>query len=250
MRRNRWILLTVALVWGTLPMAKGNTDPQGQAQGPMQAPLEEQKALAEASALAPAPAPAEQPQTQAPTPEPTPTPSPNSPTTNPPEPAPTPESLSQAPAVQGTEGQAGLGGQGQNQVEAKPTPAPKPTPEWPKDPGHEDYEIFVSLKEQTAKVFKNGELVLESPTSTGRRGYGTPKGTFTIVEKKRHHTSSIYGAPMPYLLRLSEWSIAFHAGYVPGGKRRASHGCIRLPAAKAKEFYSVIPRGTKVTITD
>jgi lipoprotein-anchoring transpeptidase ErfK/SrfK len=134
-------------------------------------------------------------------------------------------------------------------TEPLPTPAPTPTP-YPKDAGWERYKIVVSLKEQTATLFEDGVVINQSQTSTGRRGYGTPKGEFSIVQKNRHHRSTIYGASMPYMLRLNEWSIAFHAGHVPGGKRRASHGCIRLPTEKAKEFFSVVPRGTKVTIQD
>lgn len=131
-----------------------------------------------------------------------------------------------------------------------PTPVPAPTPEYPKDDGWERFEIVVDLSEQTATLYQDGTVINESATSTGRRGHPTPKGEFTIVEKNRHHRSTLYNAEMPFQMRLNEWSISFHAGYVPGGARRASHGCIRLPREKAAEFFAVVPRGTKVTIED
>ena len=38
----------------------------------------------------------------------------------------------------------------------------------------------------------------------------TPTGVFPITEKKRHHVSNLYDAPMPYMLRLTDDGIAIH----------------------------------------
>lgn len=138
--------------------------------------------------------------------------------------------------------------QNQAPVPPKPCVSPNPAPHYPKDAGWERFEIQISLEDQTTILICDGVEINRSSTSTGRAGHSTPKGEFTIVEKNRTHRSTIYHASMPFQMRLNEWAISLHAGYVPGGKRRASHGCIRLPLEKAKEFFDVVPRGTKVII--
>jgi lipoprotein-anchoring transpeptidase ErfK/SrfK len=108
--------------------------------------------------------------------------------------------------------------------------------------------VVISIPQQKAYVFKNGDLVATSPVSTGKRGHETPVGTFPILQKKVHHRSSKYdNAPMPYMQRLTHYGIALHAGSLPGYP--ASHGCIRLPRSFAKKLYGLTNYSTKVTVT-
>ena len=53
------------------------------------------------------------------------------------------------------------------------------------------------------------------------------------------------GAPMPYFLEFSP-GYGLHQGYLPG--EPASHGCIRLPYWKARQFYLTANVGTPVTV--
>jgi lipoprotein-anchoring transpeptidase ErfK/SrfK len=116
------------------------------------------------------------------------------------------------------------------------------------DPPSAGVQIVVSIPLQKAYVFDDGELLWTSPVSTGKRGYETPTGSFTILQKKVHHRSSKYDdAPMPYMQRLTWYGIALHAGRVPGYP--ASHGCIRLPRSYAKRLFAITDGGTTVTIT-
>jgi lipoprotein-anchoring transpeptidase ErfK/SrfK len=57
--------------------------------------------------------------------------------------------------------------------------------------------------------------------------------------------SHFVGAPMPYFLEFSP-GYGLHEGYLPG--EPASHGCIRLPYWKARQFYDVAHIGTPVII--
>ena len=108
--------------------------------------------------------------------------------------------------------------------------------------------IVVSIPQQKAYVFREGELYATSPVSTGKRGHETPVGTFRVLQKKVHHRSNKYAnAPMPYMQRLTSYGIALHAGHLPGYP--ASHGCIRLPRHFAKKLYGITDHGTKVTVT-
>ena len=109
--------------------------------------------------------------------------------------------------------------------------------------------VLVSLPDQRAVVYRNGVRIAVTTVSTGKPGYETPTGVFTILEKKREHYSNLYDdAPMPFMQRLTWGGVALHAGRVPGYP--ASHGCVRLPADFAEKLFDVTSRGMTVVITD
>lgn len=134
---------------------------------------------------------------------------------------------------------------GQPPALAQPVAPPLPTPASAAGKG---VLIVVSISSQRLYVFKDGEPWGETTVSTGRRGYGTPAGTFTILQKHVKHRSRTYGnAPMPYMQRLTWRGVALHAGRVTGAP--ASHGCIRLPYGFARELYALTnPASTSVVI--
>lgn len=108
--------------------------------------------------------------------------------------------------------------------------------------------VVVSLPAQRAEVYRNGIRIGSAPVSTGRPGYETPPGIYSILEKQREHFSNLYDdAPMPYMQRLTWDGIALHAGVVPG--HPASHGCIRLPSSFAEDLFEVTSRATTVVVT-
>lgn len=109
--------------------------------------------------------------------------------------------------------------------------------------------LVVNVTTQRAVLFRNGVPIGATTISTGRPGYRTPTGAFTILQKHVEHYSSKYdNAPMPYMQRLTWYGVALHAGQLPGYP--ASHGCIRLPTAFAKLLYGVTRLGMTVVVTD
>ena len=163
-------------------------------------------------------------------------------------------------------------------VNAGPRPAPKPKPSmewtWTGDGILGAPSITIDLGSQTATFYKGTQAVGKSPVSTGREGYGTPTGTFQIIQKNENHVSNLYGdfvdaqgdvvrsnvalgrdtcppgarfrgAPMPYFMRI-HGAVGMHAGYLPGYP--ASHGCIRLPRGAAQRFFENAPIGTPVSV--
>ncbi len=134
--------------------------------------------------------------------------------------------------------------------------------------------IVVSLPEQEAYLYRGGYRVASSRISSGREGYRTPTGDFQVIRKDEDHRSSLYGdyvddsghvvkanidslrdrrpphshfvgTPMPYFLEFSP-GYGLHQGYLPGVP--ASHGCIRMPYWKARQFYSAAHIGTPVLV--
>ncbi|ARS27526.1 hypothetical protein KC8_09505 [Sphingomonas sp. KC8] len=109
--------------------------------------------------------------------------------------------------------------------------------------------IIVSLQTQRAYVYRNGVIIGVSTVSTGKEGHETPTGVFTVLQKAKDHKSNLYNnAPMPFMQRLTWDGIALHAGNLPGYP--ASHGCIRLPMAFARQLYGATSLGLTVVITD
>jgi len=134
--------------------------------------------------------------------------------------------------------------------------------------------IVVSLRAQQAYLYRGGYRIGLSRISSGREGYRTPVGRFEVIRKDENHRSSVYGdyvddsghvvtanvdarrdskpphshflgAPMPYFLEFSP-GYGLHQGYLPGVP--ASHGCIRMPYWKARQFYSAAHVGTPVVV--
>jgi lipoprotein-anchoring transpeptidase ErfK/SrfK len=133
--------------------------------------------------------------------------------------------------------------------------------------------IEIDLSAQRAWILQDGQRVYETPISSGRTGFPTPTGHFRVTEKDHDHKSSLYGkivdakgrvviadgdsdtpvppggrfvaAPMPHFMRFNG-AVGMHAGRLPGYP--ASHGCVRLPPAKAKLFFEIAEVGTPVRV--
>ncbi len=110
-----------------------------------------------------------------------------------------------------------------------------------------EVEIVVSIPLQRAYVYRGGTLIGVTTVSTGKPGHRTPTGKFDILQKRARHFSNKYNnAPMPFMQRLTWDGIALHAGQIPG--HPASHGCIRLPLAFARELFAVTRIGASVHV--
>lgn len=108
--------------------------------------------------------------------------------------------------------------------------------------------IIVSLRTQKAYAYRNGVAIGVSTVSTGTKGFATPTGIFTVLQKDADHVSNLYkDAAMPFMQRLTWGGIAMHAGNLPGYP--ASHGCIRMPLAFAELLFGITKMGITVVIT-
>ncbi len=134
--------------------------------------------------------------------------------------------------------------------------------------------IVIRLREQAAYLYKGKSQVAASRISTGREGHDTPIGHFRVMRKDRDHRSGLYGyyanefgyavkenvdvrkdrkpphshfvgASMPCFLEFSP-GYGLHAGYLPGFP--ASHGCVRMPYWKARQFFKQAKVGTPVLV--
>ena len=70
---------------------------------------------------------------------------------------------------------------------------PIPSGWWNDDGAHGPSRIVVHLTEQKAYFYKGNILVGESTVSTGKRGFSTPQGDYSVGSKDRDHYSSEFG---------------------------------------------------------
>jgi lipoprotein-anchoring transpeptidase ErfK/SrfK len=155
---------------------------------------------------------------------------------------------------------------------------PRATPVgwWNDDGASGKPRIIVHIGEQKAYFYKGKQEVGETTVSTGKPGFSTPPGHYTVVSKDAGHVSTVFGdyvddygnvvrsnidcrkdsrpkgahfdgARMPYAM-FFRGGYAMHQGYVP--PFAASHGCIRLPGQMAVRFFENAPVGTPVTVTE
>ena len=120
--------------------------------------------------------------------------------------------------------------------------------------------LIVDISDQWAYAYEDGIQVFAAPTSTGKDGFHTPTGTFTILLK--YHTKTLQGRAngeswyqenVPYVLFYTNRGHALHsapwlAPSVFGSGERRSHGCVNLPVDAAGWFYTWAPVGTTVQV--
>ena len=126
---------------------------------------------------------------------------------------------------------------------AKPEPAATDLAAKATGPLH----IVISIDRQELTLYSDGEPIARSRVSTGTSGHPTPTGVFSVIQKDRWHRSNLYDdAPMYYMQRITWSGVALHQGVVPN--HPASHGCVRLPEAFARQLWSATTLGARVII--
>ena len=138
---------------------------------------------------------------------------------------------------------------------------------------HLGTRVIINLSEQRAYLIEGGKVSLISPIASGKPGWSTPTGNFSVIRKDIDHRSQSFGevidgsgrmtnsnatpgthvppgshyqpAPMPYYMEFSQ-AIGMHAGYLPGYP--ASHGCVRMPRDLAERFFERVNIRTPVKV--
>jgi lipoprotein-anchoring transpeptidase ErfK/SrfK len=130
-----------------------------------------------------------------------------------------------------------------SKVTAKPALGSSEQPAKPKGP----LSIMISLDHQQLTLYSGDLPIARSRVSSGQKGRSTPTGVFSIIQKDRFHRSNLYDdAPMYFMQRITWSGVAMHQGIVPNYP--ASHGCVRLPEAFAKQLWGMTNIGVRVII--
>lgn len=137
----------------------------------------------------------------------------------------------------------------------------------PKDPSK--VVVKVSLNKQMVYVMEGSRPLLVTACCVGMPSKPTPKGSFCVTRKERNKRSGSYGYavsgsrivpceagsakgryvgyPMPYWVEFLP-GYGFHQGWVwPTPK---THGCVRIHANDAGDFWELVKVGTPVKIAN
>lgn len=107
--------------------------------------------------------------------------------------------------------------------------------------------ITVDTVAQTMSVFRSGYEIGVAVILYGADEKPTPLGVHRITQKKKYHVSNLYGAPMPYMQRLTDDGVAIHASDVLEGF--VTHGCVGIPKEFARRLFEATEIGDQVIIT-
>jgi lipoprotein-anchoring transpeptidase ErfK/SrfK len=118
--------------------------------------------------------------------------------------------------------------------------------------------IEINLSAQYLYAFEGDYMVYEIPVSTGRPGWETPAGSFSVFSKLLSHDmqgnvagESWYVPDVPHAMYFAAGGYAIHGTYwhnTFGTGARLSHGCVNLPLDMAAALYNWTPLGTPVSI--
>lgn len=113
--------------------------------------------------------------------------------------------------------------------------------------------LTIELGRQRFVYSEDDHVVRTGPISSGREGYVTPKGQFSVLSKQKDKVSSRYqnqlGWPawMPYSIQF-HGHYFLHEGWLPG--HPDSHGCVRVGEQDARFLFERMKIGDRVAVVD
>jgi len=124
--------------------------------------------------------------------------------------------------------------------------------------------IVVDISDQRLFAFEEGALIYTTPITSGRKGFGTVQGDFSVTRKLQNRTLTSPFKNQTYRLHVDYW-IEFFPKYGIhdacnskscwrkefGGQdyiTRGSHGCVNTPYEAVKWLYEWSKDGTAVRV--
>ena len=115
--------------------------------------------------------------------------------------------------------------------------------------------IVVSVRERGSDgrfyaVDRDGTVWWSGAVTSGAAEFRSPSGIFPIIQKKRHHMSTLYPEEngvnnMNYMMKFTNGGHALHEGSVDW----MSHGCIHIDPKDVPVIYKWSTFKTKIVIT-
>jgi len=118
-------------------------------------------------------------------------------------------------------------------------------PSTPSNPCSSSARACIDLTHNTTWIQEGGRIIYGPvPMLSGRAGYRTDPGTFSVYWKDIDHHSSIFdNAPMPYAI-FFDGGTAFHEGSLS----IQSHGCVHLSHSAATYYWNALDYGDTVQV--
>ncbi|MER8231231.1 L,D-transpeptidase [Streptomyces sp. NPDC094049] len=108
--------------------------------------------------------------------------------------------------------------------------------------------VCVDKTRQILWVEDGGRLVVAPvPARSGRPGYETRSGWFTVYQREKEFWSTQFDGPMPFAQFFSGGQ-ALHASYRPIFEDPGSHGCVNLRYEDARVLWNLLREGDAVYV--
>jgi lipoprotein-anchoring transpeptidase ErfK/SrfK len=99
----------------------------------------------------------------------------------------------------------------------------------------------IDVSEQRMTVSENGKVLYTWKVSTARKGYRTPRGTYSPTRLHKMWYSRKYDmSPMPHSIFFTGGYAIHGTNYLKSLGRPASHGCVRLHPSNARTLFSLV----------
>lgn len=136
-----------------------------------------------------------------------------------------------------------------------PTPTSQASPadgaQFSRGPGDGERWIEVDISDQRLTAWEGDKPVFQVAVSTGKPGYRTLPGTFSVYRKyeQARMRGADYDTPdVPWTMYYSG-GFAIHGAYWHNNfGTPVSHGCVNLPVPQSKELFNWADVGTKVVV--
>ena len=128
--------------------------------------------------------------------------------------------------------------------------------------------IVIRLGEQSLTLYKDGNVVLKTPVTTGRPALPTPVGSYDVAWRRSPYTFVSpwpKGSPYYYPPAPVTWAMFFYdndflhddpaepaSAFGPGSNLGpyASHGCVHVPTDVMRTLYTTVPDHTPVIVAE
>ena len=108
--------------------------------------------------------------------------------------------------------------------------------------------VEIALDRQVLLLVRRGRVARAVHVSTGRPGFATPAGDYTVFRKRRRAFSIPYEVWLPYASYFFRGIAVHQSRSVPVGP--ASHGCVRATRYDAKWLFRRMPVGMPVRVLE
>jgi len=101
--------------------------------------------------------------------------------------------------------------------------------------------IYVDISQQSMRVYQGNRRIYHWRVSTGRRGFGTPRGNFRAkFIRKRHRSHICHGQFMMNAIVLNDKLAIFGSNSTWKLGQNVSYGCVKISKENSKKLYKLV----------
>ncbi|MFC7217356.1 peptidoglycan-binding protein [Streptomyces polyrhachis] len=110
--------------------------------------------------------------------------------------------------------------------------------------------MCISKRSNSLRWIVDGQVRLTTDVRFGSYATPTREGQFSVFQKNRYFTSTLYGSEMPYAMFFSGGqAVHYSSDFAARGYNGASHGCVNVRSVNAiASLFAAVRLGDKVVV--